>query len=303
MNRSRSPWRGGFTLIELLVVIAIIAILIGLLVPAVQKVREAAARTQCTNNLKQLSLGVHNYDSTYKTLPALTSHPSARRYGNYYGGILVTLLPFVEQQPLFNKALTNPGDTSAAATGMPAPNNLVRSTQVAVYQCPADFTISGGWSGNQVNSWMAGSYGANQQLFGNVRAGGNCDAPQFKLANIPDGSSNVVMFGETYSACNGSSAGNLWSYRGIDVSSSWPPVIANVRSFGASAAGAFGLPQFGPTQAACNKQWAQGAHTGTVLVGLGDGSCRGVSSGLSQATWQRALTPADGLPLGPDWEG
>src|SRR3954465_14217853 len=94
--------RRAFTLIELLVVIAIIAILIALLVPAVQKVREAAARVQCTNNVKQMVLGTHNYHDTKKSLPALTSSTSAPRYGNYQGGILITILPFIEQQAIYN---------------------------------------------------------------------------------------------------------------------------------------------------------------------------------------------------------
>src|SRR5437868_1396698 len=111
MNRVTVPRRQGFTLIELLVVIAIIAILIALLVPAVQKVRDAAARTQCINNLKQIVLATHNYHDVTKHLPALTSSVTAPQYGNYQGGILVTLLPYVEQQGLFTNAMSNPNAT------------------------------------------------------------------------------------------------------------------------------------------------------------------------------------------------
>src|SRR5439155_10073280 len=99
------------TLIELLVVIAIIAILIALLVPAVQKVREAAARTQCINNLKNIGLATHNFHDSKKFLPPLTCSTGAPKYGNYQGGILITLLPFVDQNPLFTFAMTAPSNT------------------------------------------------------------------------------------------------------------------------------------------------------------------------------------------------
>ena len=95
MNLSRQS-RAAFTLIELLAMIAIVAILIGLLLVAVQKVRESAARTQCINNMKQIGLAVHNYTGTYQgALPALSSDIANPKYGKYNGGIFVTLLPFL----------------------------------------------------------------------------------------------------------------------------------------------------------------------------------------------------------------
>jgi prepilin-type N-terminal cleavage/methylation domain-containing protein len=248
MNPSRRS-RSAFTLIELLVVIAIIAILIGLLLPAVQKVREAAARTQCTNNLKQITLAVHNYASNYQQqLPALTADLAKPKYGAYNGGIFITLLPYIEQNNLFASASQGLPQSTWAAAIPPQPlppstlqpysmgqtpganGNLPLSTQpLKVFQCPADATIANGVSGNQTTTntgstpaifpWAAGSYAANYQVFGTVQnpassTSGNSYGPTFNIGNIPDGTSNTIFFGEVFSAC-GNSAGSLWAYPGI----------------------------------------------------------------------------------------
>src|SRR5262249_35056278 len=159
-------FRPGFTLIELLVVIAIIAVLIGLLLPAVQKVREAAARIQCSNNLKQLGLAVHNYAGAHDSrLPALTSSTVAPASGNYQGGILIALLPFIEQDNLFQTAMQNTANTWDGYN-MGGASPFVRTVPIKTYQCPSDFTLTNGWASNRVGSWMGTSYGANFQLFG-----------------------------------------------------------------------------------------------------------------------------------------
>src|SRR4051794_32542387 len=105
MKHSNDTQRGAFTLIELLVVIAIIAILIALLVPAVQKVRASAARTQCANNLKQLALGCYNYEVFYKRYPRGNESPasSTLQNGDNGGSWLFVILPFMEQGPLHDK--------------------------------------------------------------------------------------------------------------------------------------------------------------------------------------------------------
>ncbi len=151
MAPTARPSRRGFTLIELLVVIAIIAILIALLLPAVQQAREAARRTQCKNHLKQLALAVHNYESTFTTLPI-------NRYGDYaytsfwnYGfedsyswSWLVSIMPYLDSSPLYNQ-LNVPyvrlKDSSYISTSIP------------VFNCPSD-ELSGGSARNETSHYL-----------------------------------------------------------------------------------------------------------------------------------------------------
>jgi prepilin-type N-terminal cleavage/methylation domain-containing protein len=132
--------RTGFTLIELLVVIAIIAILIGLLLPAVQKVREAAARMSCSNNLKQLGLAMHNFHDTYKALPAygydFATQPNPP-FGKQGGSALAQILPYIEQGNV--SQLSRPDRSVIDPVNLPAPYgaDTAGSAQIKTFQCPA----------------------------------------------------------------------------------------------------------------------------------------------------------------------
>ncbi len=155
----------GFTLIELLVVIAIIAILIGLLVPAVQQVRYAAARAQCQNNLKQLGLACHNYHDTYKELPPAIQMVANVDRVNAYGGSnnnfgpnwVVLLLPYIEQKPLYDTQAANiqsyrvNGNTAWMA---------VRTATIPLMLCPEDDGAQTPWP-QAGGNWARGNYGCN----------------------------------------------------------------------------------------------------------------------------------------------
>lgn len=306
--------RQAFTLVELLVVIAIIAVLIGLLLPAVQKVRATAAQMQCGNNLKQVVLAVHNYASTYNKLPPLTSAQTGP--GSYNGTILLTLLPFIEQQNLYNQRLANPANTFAG------PDNNGTPLGVSTYVCPSDFTVS---DGINTAGYGASSYGANYQLFG-TSVQNTAFASQYTLANIPDGASNTVAFAEHISVGYVSAGGcnNDWDAWSNTNSCFYTPsygdanhgpwmavntIMPNISTEctdgdvlnGAGPYYWYSI-QVGVSSAQKNHRCStSSAHSSSFQAALADGSVRSVSGSITQATWIDALAPGDGQVLGSDW--
>lgn len=299
MTRSRS----AFTLIELLVVIAIIAILIGLLLPAVQKVREAAARTQCSNNIKQMGLAIHNFEGTYQRMPPLAGGWGSAAYPHIWGTPFAFILPYIEQDNLFKTM--NSGSDTYAWWGGTMGNNPYSQT-IKTYACPADpSVVNGGQS--PPTGWATTSYGVNAQVFGicNPTSGvlTGWDASR-KIETISDGSSNTILFAENYANCG--SVSHLW---GVQWGPWWPVYQwdqnENANYCGNPNAG-FGVSsmfqiQPNPYQTVCDYGRASTPHTSVMMVGLGDGSVRNLSSGVSPYTWWLANCPTDGQPMPSDW--
>ncbi|MGL4420832.1 MAG: DUF1559 domain-containing protein, partial [Gemmataceae bacterium] len=209
----RSVYRRGFTLIELLVVIAIIAILIGLLLPAVQKVREAAARAKCQNNLKQLGLAAHNYESANGYLPPNqhtqvfneTAGPVTR---TSEGTMLTIVLAYVEQANKFNQFNLNYNVNSDAAIHASVPamtnaNAAARLQDIPIYLCPSDPSENKYFNAGRTS--YHGSVGANCWVRNSAGSGGIFSMPfpapgklmqGYSIVGLTDGTSNTAIFSE-----------------------------------------------------------------------------------------------------------
>jgi len=301
--------RRGFTLIELLVVIAIIAILIALLVPAVQKVREAAARTQTNNNLKQCALACHNYHDTYRKFAPVFA--SGGMYPGNNHSFWFHLLPYVEADNVYKQGPTVAAGTSAIVPAYNAPSDPYNSDQTSKVNFGANVRVFGFKS--------CGPTACNT-IGGAVTIPANPVESGLTMGRLTsmDGTSNVIMLVTKYVDCAGkftqyaADASNATGVNGgFALAGTHKTAAARDASGGTVAFQITPRNDSTPAATACNNTNAVYGHSfgsGGMSTALCDGSVKNISPTMSAgdatvtlATFTRAICPGDGQTLGSDW--
>lgn len=298
--------RKAFTLVELLVVIAIIAMLVVLLLPAVQSARASARRTQCKNKLKQIGIATHLLHDAYGVLPPIGSgsgETPIQVEGPYQGAIGFTpfnwLLSFIEET-----SLLDPNDPNIfnRKTGKP-----LAYVTIDAYRCPDEPSPSGqtglgATTRGGAHNWATGNYAVNYLVFGNPtkqrvsdRLGGTT-----RFATIEDGLSKTIFYTERYATCGtggnpngGSVACNLWS----DSWATWRPTVCINNFAQEPQAGFRPCLKFQVTPnwiENCEPRRAQSPHHGGIHACMGDGSIHFLDGDMEDVVWQSACDRRDG---------
>jgi len=288
-----SPRRRGFTLIELLVVIAIIATLVALLLPAVQQAREAARRTQCSNNLKQMALALHNYHDVYSAFPNYDNGGSIANASAF-----VSILPFLDQAPMFNLYNFSLGNSA------PENEQVVRQ-RIPAYLCPTavirrEVPISGCDSNNRAPGTYAVCTGSDDP-YGTIEDGNpnngaivSSGSGITKIRDFTDGTTNTLMVGESawnledYVFTSGPCMGQVrWGF--TYWSSPYPLATAFTT-----------MPPFNPKSggSASLDRFRSDHPGGMVNFALADGSVRFLNDNIAQTVLDALATRAKGEVIG-----
>ena len=333
--------RSGFTLIELLVVIAIIAILIGLLLPAVQKVREAAARMSCSNNLKQMGLALHTHNDNYGRLPAAIIHsgrynnPANKKYKGpevdlstdqtyiiYNHSGFIALLPYIEQDNLYRQYNYRARASASSPYGIPiapqsAANDAIAATFINIFVCPSDTKpgpVETRAAGNSSDFYEMVSAARSNYLFStgaytDYDADWTNTSPSARGAFGNNGAASISRMpdGTSNTIAIGESL-QKWHNGSTVFGPYWGTgthTAVHGRGYYSNFTPNYPYGTCAPNTAAsrlCTYAWGFSSnHAGTTQFVLCDGSVRGVSDAIDPNTWRAVCTPEGGEVAGNDW--